>query len=299
MIRRRVMLSVMVSCGVAACVFAAGAMAQTSRPAVQANLLQLMRGVMYPNANVLFAAQDDISKLPPADDPGTSPSVDRYGTEDGRRWRMPRWRYRRPRARSACQLACARTARRRLSKNADAMVEAGGTVSEACAACHDPLSRKAGRRQGSLSALVVLTDELVAGGHLLARPSSGGTHGSKTHHWYRAFGARHFRSGAGRRVLDRQGHSGGRRAARNSNRRPGRFQNPRRSRRSRYRRWDSPAGRSRPTTRLTKARETEDSTCRRIAGSDRLYALRRGSSQSIVAIANPRCNDSAKVVCEL
>jgi hypothetical protein len=40
MVRPRVMLSVVVSCGVAACVFGAAAMAQTSRPAVQASLLQ-------------------------------------------------------------------------------------------------------------------------------------------------------------------------------------------------------------------------------------------------------------------
>ena len=45
--------------------------AQTSAPAraavpakLDANMLQLMRGVLYPASNVLFAAQDDLSKQP-------------------------------------------------------------------------------------------------------------------------------------------------------------------------------------------------------------------------------------------
>src|SRR3982751_1166766 len=39
-----------------------------------ANLLQLMRGTLYPASNVLFAAQDDLSKQPAAADAATSPN---------------------------------------------------------------------------------------------------------------------------------------------------------------------------------------------------------------------------------
>src|SRR2546423_14590926 len=47
-----------------------------ARPAQRpdANLLQLMRGTLFPASNVLFAAQDDLSKQPVAADPSTSPN---------------------------------------------------------------------------------------------------------------------------------------------------------------------------------------------------------------------------------
>ena len=38
------------------------------------NLLQVMRGVLYPASNVVFAAQDDPATVKPADDPSTSPN---------------------------------------------------------------------------------------------------------------------------------------------------------------------------------------------------------------------------------
>jgi hypothetical protein len=41
---------------------------------VQGNLLQLMRGVMYPASNVVFAAQEDPAAIKQADDPSTSPN---------------------------------------------------------------------------------------------------------------------------------------------------------------------------------------------------------------------------------
>src|SRR5580658_7545190 len=41
----------------------------------QANLAQVMRGILFPNVNVIYAAQnDDPAKIKPADDPGTSPN---------------------------------------------------------------------------------------------------------------------------------------------------------------------------------------------------------------------------------
>jgi hypothetical protein len=41
---------------------------------VHGNLLQMMRGTLFPASNVVFAAQDDPTKVPPADDPSTSPN---------------------------------------------------------------------------------------------------------------------------------------------------------------------------------------------------------------------------------
>src|SRR5262245_22627878 len=40
----------------------------------EATLIQLMRGVMYPASNVVFAAQDDLGKQPPAPHPSVSPN---------------------------------------------------------------------------------------------------------------------------------------------------------------------------------------------------------------------------------
>src|SRR3979411_921774 len=45
-----------------------------SAPKIEANLLQLMRGIVYPASNVIFAAQDDLSKQPTPPDASTSPN---------------------------------------------------------------------------------------------------------------------------------------------------------------------------------------------------------------------------------
>src|SRR5215467_1508932 len=52
------------------------AQAPAPRPAPKpdANLLQLMRGILYPASNVIFAAQEDLSKQPKAADEATSPN---------------------------------------------------------------------------------------------------------------------------------------------------------------------------------------------------------------------------------
>lgn len=49
---------------------------------IHGNLLQVMRGIMFPNSNVIFAAQgDDPAKIKPAKDPATStdPLASTYG----------------------------------------------------------------------------------------------------------------------------------------------------------------------------------------------------------------------------
>jgi hypothetical protein len=139
----------------------------SAAPKVEANLLQLMRGILYPSSNVIFAAQDDLSKFTPAADPATSPNplTSTYGG----------WQAVENAALALAEAAnlvalpgrlCAngkpvpvrradwlkyveglRVAGRAAykaaqSKNQDAMVEAAGTVADACSACHDVYREK-------------------------------------------------------------------------------------------------------------------------------------------------------------
>jgi hypothetical protein len=136
---------------------------------VDANMLQLMRGILYPASNVLFAAQDDLGKFPAPADPSVSPNplTSTYGgwvavenaalalSESANLVSMPGrmcsngkpapvqradWaKYvqgLRDAARAAYKAA--------QSKNRDAMVDVAGTVSDACAACHDVYREKKG-----------------------------------------------------------------------------------------------------------------------------------------------------------
>ncbi len=49
--------------------------AAAMKPEVAADLRQLMRGILFPNSNVIFFAQeDDPAKVPPAKDPSLSPN---------------------------------------------------------------------------------------------------------------------------------------------------------------------------------------------------------------------------------
>jgi hypothetical protein len=60
------------------CAASAGRVASAQAPPaaqqVHGNLLQVMRGVLFPASNVVFTAQDDPTAVPPADDPSTSPN---------------------------------------------------------------------------------------------------------------------------------------------------------------------------------------------------------------------------------
>jgi len=49
------------------------------------DLLHVMRGILFPSSNVVFAAQDDLSVWKPAADPSTSPNplTSTYGGVDG------------------------------------------------------------------------------------------------------------------------------------------------------------------------------------------------------------------------
>jgi hypothetical protein len=134
-----------------------------------ANMLQLMRGILYPASNVLFAAQDDLSKQPKPADASTSPNplTSTYGgwtavenaglaiAEASRLITLPGrmcssghpapvaradWIKYTAELRKA-GLAAYEAAKK---KNKDAMVDVAGTVSDACSACHDVYREKKG-----------------------------------------------------------------------------------------------------------------------------------------------------------
>jgi hypothetical protein len=133
-----------------------------------ANLAQLMRGIVYPSSNVVFAAQSELN-FPPVKDPATSPNLltSTYGgwqavesaalglaesanllTIPGRMCSngvpapitRPDWIKFTQGLRDA-GLAAYKAAQ---SKNQDAMVDASGTVADACSACHEVYREKKG-----------------------------------------------------------------------------------------------------------------------------------------------------------
>ena len=141
--------------------------AAPSKP--DANMLQLMRGTLYPASNVLFAAQDDLSKQPAVADAATSPNplTSTYGgwtavenaglaiAEASRLISLPGrmcsngrpapvgradWAKFTADLRKA-GLAAYQAAKK---KDKDAMVDVAGTVSDACSACHDVYREKKG-----------------------------------------------------------------------------------------------------------------------------------------------------------
>jgi hypothetical protein len=153
--------------GSLAVVAAQGPAAAPAKP--DANMAQLMRGILYPASNVLFAAQEDLSKQPKAADAATSPNplTSTYGewtavenaglaiAEASRLitipGRMCSSGHPAPVARAdwikftadlrKAGLAAYAAAKK---KNTDAMVDVSGTVSDACQACHDVYREKKG-----------------------------------------------------------------------------------------------------------------------------------------------------------
>jgi len=146
----------------------AGAGAQASRPRLMANLLQLMRGTLFPASNVIFAAQgQDPAKVPPAKDPSTAtdPLANTYGQwqavenaalaigESANLLILPGrkcsngvdvplknadWSKLVQGLRDAA-LTAYKAAQ---SKDQDKITDASGTLSEACANCHDKYREK-------------------------------------------------------------------------------------------------------------------------------------------------------------
>ncbi len=77
--------------------------AAAARPQVEANLAQLMKGILFPNSNVIFFAQsDDPAKVPPAKDPALA-----TGSSDGFLRKMGSCREQLPGARRSRQPALA------------------------------------------------------------------------------------------------------------------------------------------------------------------------------------------------
>ena len=152
---------------------AAQAPARGSAPAAaakpDANLLQLMRGILYPASNVIFAAQEDLSKQPKPSDEATSPNplTSTYGgwtavenaglaiaeasrlvalqgrvCSNGKPAPVQRadWIKFTAGLRKAGLDAYAAAKK----KDKDAIVDVAGTVSDACQACHDVYREKKG-----------------------------------------------------------------------------------------------------------------------------------------------------------
>jgi hypothetical protein len=138
------------------------------KPEVDANLLQLMRGILFPNSNVIFFAQeDDPAKVPPAKDPSLSPNplASTYGgwtaVENsakalseaanllllpGRKCanglpvpiNNPDW----PKFVQGLRAASAEAYKAAQSKNMDNILTAAGDMSTACSNCHDKWREK-------------------------------------------------------------------------------------------------------------------------------------------------------------
>ena len=141
--------------------------------ALVATLGQLMKGILYPNSNVVFYAQDkDPAKVKPAPDPSlsTDPLASTYGgweavensalalyeaadllTIPGRKCtngkpvpiQNPDW----PKLVQGLRDAGLTVYKAAQSKNQDTMVEVSGTVSDACSACHEVYREKRGGPQ--------------------------------------------------------------------------------------------------------------------------------------------------------
>ncbi len=136
---------------------------------MEANLLQLMRGILYPASNVIFAAQEDLSKQPAPPDASTSPNplTTTYGgwqavenaalalSESANLVMMPGrmcsngkpvpigradWVKDVQKLREAGRAAYAAAKK----KDTEAMVDVSGTISDACSACHDVYREKKG-----------------------------------------------------------------------------------------------------------------------------------------------------------
>jgi hypothetical protein len=137
-------------------------------PQVSANLAQLMRGILFPNSNVIFFAQeDDPAKVPPAKDPSLSPNplASTYGgwaaVENsakalseaanllilpGRKCanglpvpiNNPDW----PKFVQGLRAASLEAYKAAQSKNMDNILTAAGDMSTACSNCHDKWREK-------------------------------------------------------------------------------------------------------------------------------------------------------------
>src|SRR5262249_6275115 len=146
--------------------------AKEAAPAAQVhgNLAQVMRGILFPNSNVIFAAQGkNPAEIKPAADPATStdPLTNTYGgwtplensgiaiavdanllIIPGRKCAngkpVPMQNADWPGLVDNLRKAGMTAAKAAQDKNQDAIVDAAGTMTEACANCHDKYRDKPG-----------------------------------------------------------------------------------------------------------------------------------------------------------
>ena len=152
---------------------ATAARGATATGRAQANVLQLMRGILFPNSNVVFAAQsDDPDKVPKEKDPSTAvnPLASTYGgweavansalalTESARLLEVPRscsngkpapiqsatWQKGLAELRAG-GLAAYKAAQ---AKNQDGILDAADKITTACSTCHDKYREKTPRCVG-------------------------------------------------------------------------------------------------------------------------------------------------------
>jgi hypothetical protein len=144
------------------------AQAPAARPQVEANLAQLMRGVMLPNSNVIFFAQsEDPAKVPEPKDPSTAtdPLANSYGkwqavensalalAESANLMMIPGrkcsnglpvpvgnadW----PKFVQGLRDAGVKAYKAAQAKDMDKIVDAADTMTTACANCHDKYREK-------------------------------------------------------------------------------------------------------------------------------------------------------------
>ena len=136
--------------------------AAASAPKIEANLMQLMKGILYPAANVIFAAQEDLGKQPKPEDASTSPNplTTTYGgwqavenaalalaeatnlvslpgrlCSNGKP--VPIQRADWIRDVQTLRDAARATYKAAQTKNMDAIVDASGPLADACMSCHN------------------------------------------------------------------------------------------------------------------------------------------------------------------
>jgi hypothetical protein len=138
-------------------------------PQVEANLAQLMKGILFPNSNVIFFAQgDDPAKVPPAKDPSTAtdPLANTYGkweavensglalaesanllTIPGRKCSnglpVPNGNADWPKFVQGLREAGMKAYKAAQSKDMDKILDAADAMTTACANCHEKYREKA------------------------------------------------------------------------------------------------------------------------------------------------------------
>jgi len=142
--------------------------ALAARPQVEATLAQLMKGILFPNSNVVFFAQsEDPAKVAPGKDPSTAtdPLTDSYGkweavensslalaesanllTVPGRKCSnglpVPIGNADWPKFVQGLRDAGMKAYKAAQSKDMDKMLDAADTMTTACANCHDKYREK-------------------------------------------------------------------------------------------------------------------------------------------------------------